>query len=1111
MKKILSILSLFISLNAVGQGEAANWFFGHGAGIEFDRNSDIVSPVDGGQLDTFEGCATISDIDGNLLFYTDGISVWNKNHFIMQNGTALHGDPSSSQAAIIVPKPNDPDIYYIFTVDVQFQNENSHHGFSYSVVDMSQAGGLGAVTAEKNIKLLNYSSEKITAVLKDCVDKSIWVVTLGTENGDFPNVGNSGFFDTYFAFEVSSLGVNASPVKSTFSDLTIGDQRGYLKLSPDGKKMASANMNGGLYIYDFDEDTGIISNQERLFINTDSSAPYGIEFSPNNELLYVHSHNGQGAGSPPENHVSSLTQFDLTVADIQSSEFTIDERQLYRGALQLGPDGRIYRALSANYQIGLSSLGVINNPNARGSACDYLHSAINLSPNTSSQGLPPFLQSIFNRQIDIIQNGESSSNLNLCDGDTYTLAADDLPGATYIWSLDGSPLPKTDFDLDISQGGHYELFIDPNNGDCPIEGEAFVNYFSVPIGNKPDNIDICDDDNDGVFAFDFTSNVNAQVLNGQDPTLFEIHYFENETDALNNTNEISMPYENSSNPKEIFVLIQNNGNENCFDLTSFNIEVFNTPIANTVSNQTPPSTIFSVCDDISDGDNMNGQTTIEFQDLDSLVLIDQDPSLYSITYHRSQMNADTGTAALPISYYNQTPYLEVIYVRIENIAYPECYDTTSFDLVIDIAPEAFDQSLVQCDEDGLKDGFTIFNLTEAHEAITGGAANRSTKFFLNQADAQNDTGEIDSNAFSNTTNPQTIYVRVINDNTGCVNFAELTLEVSLTNARDASLFACDDDGTEDGFYHFVLSDATSDVLSGAPSDVSVDYYESYNDALLEIDPLPEVYMNTVPYNHTIFVRVENDNACYGINEVELTVYELPDLVTEDENFYCLNLFPQTITLTGGIINDLPSNYTYLWSTGETMADIQVNQPGTYSVTVTNGNGCSKNRSITVTPSNIATFQSIDVVDVSQNNTVTVFVSGEGEYSFTLDDPNGPYQDSNFFENVAPGIHTVYVRDNKNNCGIVDQLVSVIGFPKFFTPNNDSYNDTWQVYGLAEQFQPNTKIYIYDRYGKLVKQLDPLGPGWNGTYNGQGLPSNDYWFEVALQDGRIFKGHFSLKR
>jgi len=128
----------------------------------------------------------------------------------------------------------------------------------------------------------------------------------------------------------------------------------------------------------------------------------------------------------------------------------------------------------------------------------------------------------------------------------------------------------------------------------------------------------------------------------------------------------------------------------------------------------------------------------------------------------------------------------------------------------------------------------------------------------------------------------------------------------------------------------------------------------------------------------------------------------------------------------------------------------------------------------------------------------------------LDNINGPYQDENVFENVSPGLHTVYIRD-KNDCGIVEDNVSVIGFPKFFTPNGDEHNATWQVYGINTPNQVNSKIYIFDRYGKLITKLDPQGPGWDGTYNGNNMPSNDYWFYVILQDGREFRSHFALKR
>ena len=166
--------------------------------------------------------------------------------------------------------------------------------------------------------------------------------------------------------------------------------------------------------------------------------------------------------------------------------------------------------------------------------------------------------------------------------------------------------------------------------------------------------------------------------------------------------------------------------------------------------------------------------------------------------------------------------------------------------------------------------------------------------------------------------------------------------------------------------------------------------------------------------------------------------------------------------------------------------------------------------ITVLPSNQATINAITVEEASENNTVSIQVSGEGDYEFALDLSNSLYQDQNVFTNVLPGFHTVYVRD-KNECGIVDKIVSVIGFPKYFTPNHDGYNDTWQVYGVSAQFQPNSVIYIFDRFGKLLKQLDPKGSGWDGTFNGNPLPTSDYWFSVTLDDGRIFNGHFTLKQ
>ena len=131
----------------------------------------------------------------------------------------------------------------------------------------------------------------------------------------------------------------------------------------------------------------------------------------------------------------------------------------------------------------------------------------------------------------------------------------------------------------------------------------------------------------------------------------------------------------------------------------------------------------------------------------------------------------------------------------------------------------------------------------------------------------------------------------------------------------------------------------------------------------------------------------------------------------------------------------------------------------------------------------------------------------------MDNEFSNYQDSNLFSGVTPGFHTLYVRD-KNNCGTIQKAIAVIGFPKFFTPNGDGYNDTWHVYGINTPEQANSEVYIFDRFGKLLVTLNPLGAGWDGTYNGVLSPPSDYWFlaKIITPNKQFeFNGHFSLKR
>jgi len=1141
MKNLFIYVLFFVSILGFSQAEASHWYFGEGAGLIFDLSNDTVSATTAAEntINTSEGCSSIADFNGNLLFYTDGRNVWDKNHNIMPNanyltGNGLLGDPSSTSSGLIVPKPGNPDQYYVFTVDephhqnafafpnqgpadqsgnslpnytfsnggnagaVPEADDGFNNGLAYSLVDLSLNGGNGdVVPSEKNIQLITYDptdqgqasykcSEKITAV-EHADGASYWVLT--------------HFMDKFYAFRIDNSGVNTSPQETQIAPLInyTGYRRngiGYMKASPDGTKIAvahrqngntegqTANATGSVWIYDFDNSSGTLSNPSNLLPN---SGPYGLEFSPDSSKLYV-------------SNDSSVIQFDLfspspsnSLAFIHTNSFNpLQNRVPFIGALQLGPDGRIYIANTDDY----NSLDVINEPNEVGVNSDYVQNGLALAPGTSAViGLPPFIQSFFLASI-VFENSCVDDDIQFSVNTTqnYDSISWDFGDGLGVSNLDNPSYTYTNL-------GTYTVSAEITIGTEVNTFSETIIITSNPIANFVTDIYECDDDNDGILSFDFTV-PQAQVLGAQLPTDFTVSYHLSQDDADANSAALSLPYQNTDSTEEIFVRIENNANANCFDTTSFTLNVFDTPIANIVGT-------VEECDDLDDGDDANGRKEINLTDYDADVLDTQDATLFSVSYHLSQAEADANTGALSSPYYNTTAFTYQVFARIENNLKTDCYDTTEFTVIINPIPVALNANLIQCDEDGVNDGLTVFNLEEANYALTNGVPNRSTKFYLTAVDAENSTAAIDAAPFTNTTNPQTIYVQVIDDDTECFSIAELSLDVSLTSGQDASLLSCDDDGIEDGFKAFTLSNATSSILTGLPADYALIYYETYEDALVEQNALPDVFTNNVAYNQTIYARIENNNQCYGINELELSVFNLPQLDFGDQTFFCIDSNSDPVVIDSGIIGN-PSDYTYLWSNGELTNEIEINQGGTYTVVVTNANGCSQTKSITIVNSNIATINEIQVSDVSTNNTITVFATGEGDYEYALDDELGPYQDASIFYNVSPGFHTVYVRD-KNNCGIANEVVSVIGFPNFFTPNNDGYNDSWHVFGINTPSQSNSEIFIFDRYGKLLKQLSYNSLGWDGTYNGNLMPTSDYWFYIKLSDNRIFRGHFTLKR
>ena len=427
-----------------------------------------------------------------------------------------------------------------------------------------------------------------------------------------------------------------------------------------------------------------------------------------------------------------------------------------------------------------------------------------------------------------------------------------------------------------------------------------------------------------------------------------------------------------------------------------------------------------------------------------------------------------------------------------------------------LPPIANDITIIQCDDE-VADGISNFNLNAYTDDIIINEQGQVVPIWdITFYEDEALTIPIDGVNYTNTSNFQVVYAKVSDDLSGCFNSSEVTLQVNLSNPTTASLEVCDD-FVVDGFTFFDLNEADSQILANSPINAELAYYATYNDALLEVNEITTPYFNEVAFSQTVYARVNIAETCYAINSVQLTVKDIPNILQYEEVYYCLNTFPESITLSGGIVDDIPNNYAYEWSTAETTINIDVNQTGDYEVLVTRPAGCTNRRLIRVLPSSTAIVETIEIIDVSENNTITVLVSGDGDYVYALDNENGAYQESNTFENITPGIHTVYVKDIKAYCGISSTAVSILGFPKFFTPNGDGNNDTWQILGVSTQFPITTSIKIFNRFGKLITILDDDNPKWDGSYNGALLPTDDYWFEAVLIDGRTFRNHFTLKR
>jgi len=1157
-KKVFIYIGLLLCGIGYAQKESNIWYFGNHAGIDFNSGSAVV--LTDSAMDAYEGCATISNAEGEVLFYTNGLTAYNRNHEIMVNGEDLNGHESSTQSAIIVPHPGKSNRYYIFTVDYSGKG----NGLQYSVVDMDLDGGMGAITEEKNITLTTPVTEKITAI-KHADGESIWV--LAHENDS----------DVFLAYLVTASGIGKTPIRSQ-AGIDLGSidpvlrfkAQGYMKVSPDGSKVGVCHFEVGAEILDFDNATGELSNAKTIG-NIPGTHYYGLEFSPNGKLLYL----------TVENYF--IYQYDLTVPDIQGSQLLVMEDtefiKYYYGALQLAPDGKIY--FSRIYQ---DYLGVIENPNVRGMGCNAIREGLYLEGKRTNMGLPTFIQSYFYTDFSVE---------NFCLGETTRFSLQNEDQVKEVqWDFgDGHTSTELHAENKYELPGTYTVVVTITaiTGEKEVKTKE-ITINKVAVAHKPDDILLCTDKPEELMDLNL---LDATILKDQKAEDYSVTYYEKERDAQLSINALDTQYVHKTPSNTIYARVDTKGGQDCYDITNFQIAMSIMPEKQEISD-------WVVCDDDMDG-IYDFDLQLKSEEILGAVA---DTSMYELVYYPSLADATDGTNAVPSLRYRNSLPKETIFYKLSSINNPSCNTIGNFTLEVISQPIAYDPGLIRfCDDDN--DGLVSIQLKELDEKILKeqNPGNYEVSYYESLTMAEDKLAPLNKEEYVNTrSDQQRIYARVdIVPQSMCFDIVSVDLNVDRAPIRTevSDWVVCKDpnaplvdfdlkemdpfilgpqsaDDYQIRYYHteeeanigtnnisgpYTLEDGFKEVfyrlqnannpqcyiigafLIGAsdrpiietPSDETFCYngtgeylldfhlkeaeilrghdsqnyiayfYETLEDAQSGSDPLPMAY-SYKGAEKTIYVRVESmaNPKCFELTEFNVHIKEEMEIPVASDNVIC----PEnpTTRLDGGVFD------SWYWRDGtgrllSTDRFFEVSEVGTYSLQVVDSSGgidCSLEKRFTVNYPAAMGAVTYNIEHFSEVNRVEVEIEGPSIYQYSLD--GYTYQDSNVFM-IPAGRYKLFIK-GENDCVLREKEMIILGYDKFFTPNSDGINDGWGIKDL-DAF-PGSSIEIYDRYGKLIIRLR-ANELWDGTYNGKELPESDYWFMVTLGQGTIFQGNFSLKR
>ncbi|MCI2227882.1 T9SS type B sorting domain-containing protein [Polaribacter sp. MSW13] len=684
-KSTLLLLLLIINYNLFSQNETNNWYFGNKAGLDFDQGD--VRVLEDGVMDTPAGCTTISDKNGNLLFYTNGETIWNKNHTVVDDGSGLTGQTTNMQSSLIIPKPGSDSIFYIFRT----RSENSTPdnlgnffapGIYLTEIEVSNNFPLGKIIRKNAYLIHSASSEKLSAVHhKD--GKSIWLATLTN-----PDESDEEAMNNLAIYKIDETGLVWIPIRTVLDNPI--PALGTMKFSPNGKKLAIAGKSSNnytryIYLYDFDNATGQLTENYKISPDPFGAKflPNGIEFSQNSKMLYYMYTNSSKS-------ISGVIQYDLTPnLSTDPKTYLYYEEGLIDGSLQLANNGKIYVTLSyygdeEGETISGDYLDVIEEPNKAGFQSNYRHHAINLNSGASNLGLPTFIQSYFASRI---------ITENKCIGELISFEAESFTDIQSIsWNFgDGNTSIQLNPSHLYGASGTYTV-----KAELTLHtGEIITVYKKVTVYPLPDVIPNerlvqCDTDNNGVDYFDLFDIGPKVVIDVIDKSFV---FYRNRTDAENDQNSIANPeaFENESNPQELFVRVISK--EGCASITNFFIESKFVSLGNI-------DEMFT-CDS---SDQTNGDSKGAFDLRTKRAQIKQNFGLDNtnrIRFYPTLIDAQTTNNLLPDNFISPST---TIYVRVDNEL--GCGGMEPIKLTVNKAPII-----------NLSDSYTICDIPSQHPPI----------------------------------------------------------------------------------------------------------------------------------------------------------------------------------------------------------------------------------------------------------------------------------------------------------------------------------------------------------------------------------------------------------